>query len=315
MHILVTGASGFVGKALVSALLAQTDARITAVMRSPVRIPQGWPPVGNRLKVCAYTTLDTTPVDQVIHLAAVAHHTEKFSARELYAANVELSEQMAKHALMTGASHFILVSSAYVHGVHAKACIHDASPLRLDNPYALTKLQAELRLKALLKGTTLTLSILRPAPVYAADAPGSFQTLFEASPPLRWLLLANARAERAFLYRDNLIASIVRLCTGGAQAWGETYLLADNEPMSMRHIISLLSETENFARLPRWSLFMGMSLMGKRTLFHSIFSPFRLDTRKAQAQGLTQGYVPAEQAFKMVKKTLRQRGKPFAVRK
>ncbi|MEM1404512.1 MAG: NAD-dependent epimerase/dehydratase family protein [Pseudomonadota bacterium] len=162
MHCFVSGASGYVGRALTSALLNRGDSVIAQYRRG--QVPAG----ANSLQHDFHEPLprlELEGVDAVYHLAGIAH--QRASAEEYEALNVRAASDMAQLALESGTQHFVLVSSVLA-----------GRPDQAGNlSYGRSKALAEAGVRRVLGASSVNLHIVRPALVYSDDAPGHLALL------------------------------------------------------------------------------------------------------------------------------------------
>lgn len=175
MKCLVTGATGFVGRALCAGLLARGH-ELVAISRSGGSLPDGTPthPVdfsADRLPPALLEGVDT-----VFHLAGIAHQR---AARNSYAAvNHRATVQLARDAQSAGVGRFIFLSSVKAMGPadtqQARSENDCATP---GDDYGLSKWRAECELRSDFDGAAMGVMIIRPALVYAARAKGNLALL------------------------------------------------------------------------------------------------------------------------------------------
>lgn len=239
MRFLVTGAAGFVGRALVARL--QTEGEVRAAVRSPVPLPG----------VEVFPLGDIGPstrwadclegVDVVVHLAGRAHVLGKDAAADMEVfrrVNVSGSESLARAALRAGVRRLVFVSTVGVLGRSTPPgeALNDASPPRPMGAYAATKWEAEESLRRLLTGTGVELTILRPPLVYGPRAPGNFGRLARLVASGLPLPLASIRNRRSFISLENLCDALALACVHPAAA-GRTFLVADGEDVSTPELV------------------------------------------------------------------------------
>ena len=212
MKIAVTGATGFIGRALCAQLGAAHDVRAVVRARTgDLARFRDWPGL-----------LDG--MDAVVHLAGYAHG--RGDAAALHAVNVDATRAAAEAARARGA-HFIFVSTIKVHG-QTSAALRESSPIAPQDRYALSKAQAEEALRAL---PGLRLTVLRPPLVYGPGVKANFLALMRAIARGMPLPLASIENRRSVLYVGNLVDAIER-CLADARSIGRTYLVADRDAPS-----------------------------------------------------------------------------------
>lgn len=205
MKLLVTGASGFVGRALSTAVRSSSHELAALELRT------------------ARNLRPLAGVDAVIHLAGIAHRGA--SKSELQDVNVELSANVGRAAAAAGA-HLVFLSSVKVHGEEAITPLRETSPLAPQDAYAESKARAEDALRAI---PGLRLTVLRPPLIYGPAVKANFLALMHAIARGIPLPLASVNNRRSFLYVGNLADAIVQCAVKGA---GSTYLISDGVPLS-----------------------------------------------------------------------------------
>lgn len=205
MRIAVTGATGFIGRALCGQLGAAHELR--AVAREP-----DWA-----------AALDG--MQAVVHLAGQAHG--RGDARSLRAVNVDATRAAAEAARASGA-HFVFISTIKVHGEESAAPLREASPIAPRDAYAQSKVDAEEALRAI---AGLRLTVLRPPLVYGPGVKANFLALMRAISRGLPLPLASIDNRRSLVYVANLVDAIAR-CVANQRSIGRTYLVTDGEAPS-----------------------------------------------------------------------------------
>ncbi len=182
MKILLTGASGFVGRHLVETFSEQYELRLvqrknSEIMDDFAHLERFVISGGIDSTTCWAGAFDS--VKAVIHLAGVAHNRHQ-TQQDFQEINTEGTLHLAREAAKSGVERFVFVSSIGVNGSSTEEspfCCHDeADP---QNPYAQSKLDAELGLKKIAEDTGLEVVIVRPPLVYGANAPGNFGMLLK----------------------------------------------------------------------------------------------------------------------------------------
>jgi nucleoside-diphosphate-sugar epimerase len=216
MKILVTGATGFLGRVLVPALHARKHEVVALDRKSAGDIVAvtGWPA---RL----------AGMDAVVHLAAIAHAHGVDEAR-LRAVNVDASVAIGRAAAVAGVQ-MLFMSSVKVLGEEtATQPFGDASPLAPQDAYARAKAAAEAGLRAV---PGLRLTVLRPPLVYGPGVRANFLSLLHAVAHGWPLPLASIDNRRSLVGAGNLADAVVH-CLEAPQAVGKTFAVSDGAPLS-----------------------------------------------------------------------------------
>ncbi len=216
MRIVVTGASGFIGSALVPVLRARGHEVAAAGRAATGDIARfaGWPAL-------------LAGANAVVHLAALAHARGIDEAR-LRAVNIDASLALGRAAAAAGAR-MLFMSSVKVLGEETlDRPFDDVSVPAPQDAYARAKADAEAALRAL---PGLALTVLRPPLVYGPGVKANFLALASAVARGWPLPLASIDNRRSLLYAGNLADAVAR-CLESPAAAGRTYLLGDGAPLS-----------------------------------------------------------------------------------
>jgi nucleoside-diphosphate-sugar epimerase len=240
--VLVTGATGFVGRVLVERLLADGGAVRAAVRRPAQGLPR---------EVSQVVIGDIGPetdwmhavggIDAIVHLAARVHMTGEDATDALprfRAVNTAGAVALARAARAAGVRRLVLLSTTTVYGDRSHGRPFDeSSPPAPATPYAQSKLEAERLVAGIVKGSATELVVLRPPLVYGADAKGNFARLVRLVERGIPLPLRSVRNRRSLVYVGNLADAILRALDHPAAARG-TFVVSDGEDVSTPDLIA-----------------------------------------------------------------------------
>lgn len=211
----VTGATGFIGRALCADLVDNGWQVSTADLRQP-----GWEA---SLPGCA----------AVLHLAGVAHTRADDAVYQVV--NVEGTTRLAQAAVRAGVRRFVFVSSIKVNG---EATSPDRPFRASDLPapqdeYGRSKWRAEQALAGI---SGLEVVVVRPPLVYGPEVRANFRRLLQIVDTRLPLPFASIRNRRSLVYIGNLV-SLLRRCADHSTAAGQTFLTADGEDLSTPELV------------------------------------------------------------------------------
>lgn len=257
MKVFVSGANGFVGRALCSHLQTYMHAVVPAVRR--VSGLAGEVVVGDIDGSTNWMTA-LAECDAIVHLAARVHVMDvPQNGLALYrATNLDATLNLARQAAEAGVKRFVFISTIKVHGEgfphhHSrglgKAYVETDIPAPED-AYAISKWEAEQGLVDMARETGLEVVVLRPPLVYGPGVGANFLRLIQVAGRGWPLPLGAVRNKRSLLYLGNLIDAI-RLCIELPAAAGQTFVLDDGQPVSTPELIRALARAMGKpARLP-----------------------------------------------------------------
>jgi nucleoside-diphosphate-sugar epimerase len=249
MKVLVTGASGFVGSAVVRHLAVRTEFSVVAAARTPI----AWPDSVKHIKSPdLYTAEPWGPgihgVDAIVHCAGLAHLPTSQAARAQQAfdaINHRATVQLAREAIEAGVQRLIFLSSIKVHGegqpsVSEPAYRHD-SPFAPQDAYAASKVQAELALMELGTSASLKTTVIRPPLIHGPGAGANFAALMRLVAKGYPLPLASINNARSILGLGNL-CDLISHCLIHPEALGKAFLASDGAAWSTPELIRAIAK-------------------------------------------------------------------------
>ena len=246
MKILITGQNGFIGKALFN-LLQQQGHKVQGTVRSEQKTDKDIVAVGDISSTTNWTEA-LKDIESVIHLANRAHVLNDKAKDPLTVfrqVNVDGTIQLAKQAVESGVKRFIFVSSIKVNGEFT-----DQKPFNVNDrpdpqdPYAISKLEAENALRKISKKSSMEVIIIRPPLVYGQGVKGNFQRLkrlVELGVPLPFASINN---KRSLISLDNLIQILAKSISYPALA-NQILLVADEQDLSTPELIRKIATSIN----------------------------------------------------------------------
>ncbi len=261
---LVTGATGFLGKELVSRLRSH-GVSITALLKRAVDGP--W----DRLIVADLSSvldldLELKGIDCVFHLAGLAHDTNNSVDEKLYRrVNSEATLELARIAASNGVRNFIYVSSVKAMGQSSAKILTEKSPAQPNDIYGCSKLKAEIDLLELAKSTAMSITILRPSLIYGCGVKGNLLNMLKGIDKGWFPPLPHSQYTKSMVSIDDVVDAML-LAVAKPDAAGKIYILSDGQQYSARTIYNAyrnaLGLQERRWSLPMW-LFRVAAIIGE----------------------------------------------------
>lgn len=281
MRALVTGATGFIGRALVAELLARGHAVRAAVRRPEDCLAGAETVVLGDLSAATDWRATLRGIDTVFHLAALVHtRGTRHDEAEWERINVASSVALAIAARDAGACRYVFISSVKVMGETsgARPFVESDAPQPQD-AYGRSKLAAEQALTAL--GGDLAITIVRPPLVYGPGVRANFLSLLRLADS-RWPLpLANATAGRSLIFVGNLVDALIA-CATTPHSTPATYFVADRDDRSVAELVTLLrAALGRRARLWPMPAAIARALaatLGRRDAAQRLFAPLQVSS-------------------------------------
>ncbi|MBN2641603.1 MAG: sugar transferase [Victivallales bacterium] len=299
MKILVVGASGFVGSAIVASLSGQPKFKLCAAVRtmnqshlSNVEVVK----VGSLEPTTAWNAA-LKGIDVVVHTAARVHAMREEAANplsEFRRVNVDGTLNLARQAVAAGVKRFIFISSIKVNGectLVGKPYMAD-DPLAPEDPYGISKLEAEQGLMQIADETGMEVVIIRPPLIYGPCVKGNFKSMIHWMGKGIPLPLGAIQNKRSFVALDNLV-DFVTTCIGHPAAANQTFLVADGEDISTTELLTRLAKAmgkpSRLIPVPSSVLAFAAKLIGKEEVAQRLLGSLQVDISKAKDQ---LGWIP-----------------------
>ncbi|MFJ4049998.1 MULTISPECIES: UDP-glucose 4-epimerase family protein [Pseudomonas] len=292
MRVILTGASGFVGGAVLKALSRNANVETVVPLRSPLHdMPAGVVsyPIGDLTDDQSLQLLVHRP-DVVVHCASRVHimsDTASDPLAEFRRINVDGTLAFARAARAAGAHRFIFVSSIKVNGEQTclgKAYSADDTPKPVD-PYGISKHEAEQGLLALGAQTGMEIVIIRPVLVYGPGVKANFLSMMrwlDRGVPLPFGAIHNRRSLVAL---DNLV-DLVLTCIEHPAAANQVFLVSDGEDLSTTELLArmarALGKPARLLPVPAWLLSTSAKALGKGALSQRLCGSLQVDISKTR---------------------------------
>lgn len=262
-RLLVIGANGFIGSAIVRACVDQ-DLAVAAYARTPMADP---PPATNgriTRHLGGLTHADAPRLaeamrgaDVIVHAAGLAHRTRGVTDAQFRAVNVDGARVVLDAAVRARVPHVVLISSVAVYGRGVSSNSPDAPPDALPDErtpyapataYARSKLEGEQVAAALASRHGVRLTIVRPATVFGEGDPGSVAQLARLLRANRFVWIGSGTNRKSLTHVDDLAAACVRLAcasddgAGGDDGAGCRIYNIAGPAVSMRDVVDTLAD-------------------------------------------------------------------------
>ena len=246
MRILVTGAGGFVGRAIVAELLRKNLE--VFCLGSPENKNSNDLPNFLRADIVDAESLlklkELKNIDVVIHSAALAHQFGKVKKEDFWKINVEGTKNIALLAQKLNAKHFILISSVAVYGKipseKSRIAIDENFELEPEGFYAQSKLESEKNAVKICEKNELPLTILRLATVIGENDRGNTARLVRMIDRGRFVWFGKGENYKSLVYKDD----VARACLSvlGKKTNKTEIFNITAEPVSMQEIVSEIAK-------------------------------------------------------------------------
>ena len=286
-RIVITGSSGFIGRALYEQLLHH-GVIVRRLLRQEILCADSMSPgcgIGNVDLSSAFSKVAT-----VIHCAARVHLMNDKADNpmaEYRRTNVDISLNLARQAAKAGVKRFIFLSSVKVNGEYTllgKPFTAEDSPNPQDF-YAISKYEAELGLRLISKETGIEVVIIRAPLVYGPGVKANFLSM------VRWLALSiplpfgAINNRRSLIGIDNLI-DLIMTCIEHPSAANQIFLASDGEDLSTTNMLarmaSALNRPARLISVPASLLYFLATLLGRRAAVERLCSSLQVDISKTR---------------------------------
>lgn len=292
MKLLVTGATGFIGRALVTRLLTYSEHNVYAAVR---KVTKDLPSAVHQTKfddVSKNTDWDNIlkDVDCIIHTAARVHvmsDSAKDPLNEFRKINTNGTLNLAQQAADSGVKRFIYLSTIKVNGESTLP----GSRFKPDDeflptePYALSKYEAEQGLLKIAQESQMEIVIIRPPLVYGPEVKANFLSMMKWLHKRIPLPFGAIHNKRSLVALDNLV-DLILTCIDHPAAADQVFLVSDGEDLSttelLNHVSAALDKKPRLLRINQQLLEFILTLLGKKDLAQRLFGSLQVDICKTK---------------------------------
>ena len=300
LRILVTGATGFVGRHLIAHLLSQhpgihlrlavrksNSNHLEALLQ---KYPQVQVEVVGDINPQTDWSVALNGVDAVVHLAARVHVMQDRASdplQEYRQANTASSVHLAQAAAKAGVKRFIYLSSIKVNGESTepgKPFSEDSVPAPID-PYGVSKWEAELGIEKVCSQIGMEYVVIRPPLIYGPGVKANFKKLMQLVAKGLPLPFGAIHNHRSMLALDNLVSFIQKVLTH-PEAANQRFLLSDGQDLSTTQLLQLLAKGLRrqawLVPIPSWMLKIAAGMVGQSAASERLLGSLQIDSSKAR---------------------------------
>ena len=291
-NALVTGANGFIGRAVCARLLSE-GWHVRGVIRPcrdhPDRLPVTECSVVNSIGPETEWKGILRGVNLVIHLAGRVHVRKESEINPLSAfrrINAAGTKHLSQSAASAGVGRFVFLSTVGVHGNSSGTePISETTRVQPYDDYTLSKWEAEQQLAEVSARTGIESVVLRSPMVYGPRDPGNLLRLLRLVQSGFPLPFGAVRNKRSLIFLGNLVHALIA-CATHSKASTRTYLVSDGEPVSIPELIrAACAALGRPVRLvpcpPAWLRAMG-ALLGRRRDMERLLGSLAVDISRIQ---------------------------------
>jgi nucleoside-diphosphate-sugar epimerase len=303
---LISGYSGFVGSHLVEAV--KSDYQLALLGRRPSNVGTVFT---HSLDSNSIYNDALDGVDVIIHCAARVHIMNDDSTdplEDFRAINVAGTLNLAKQAVEAGVKRFIFLSSIKVNGESTtdKVAYTAFDKSVAEDPYGVSKAEAEQELLVVGKQTGMEIVIIRPPLVYGEGVKANFAALLKLvgkGLPLPFRFIKQNKRSMVSVY--NLV-DLIKTCIEHPKAANQVFLVSDDDDLSTAQMVALMAKVQGKRNLalpvPVWCFKLLGKLLNKRDVIDRLTGSLQVDIEHTKTTLHWQPPYSVEHGFKLAVK-------------
>lgn len=300
--ILVTGGSGFVGTAL---LKHSSFSSALVIGRTKPSSDNDYVKIS--LDAATDYSVLLKGVDVIIHLAARAHVMDDKSnnpLEEFRFINTHATLNLAAQAAKIGVKRFIFVSTAKVLGEKTSQSIRFTAfdSLCPQDPYSVSKAEAEMGLQKIAQKSSMDLVIIRPPLVYGPEVKGNFEKLIRLISLKVPLPLESINNRRSMVSVDNLV-DLISKCITAKNAENQVFMVSDDHDLSTPELIRMICLSKGINSkmfsFPPILLELFLKCLGKGQVYERLCGSMQVDITHTKTQMKWEPITSPEKSFLM----------------
>lgn len=291
-RLLVTGATGFVGRQLINQLLKDERYEAVAVVRNSQSdlVEKGNIQIVSNLLADTDWAMALKEIDVVVHLAARVHvmnDTDSDPIEAYRRVNTDATLNLAKQAANAGVKRFVFISSIKVNGESTEEgrAFKAQDIVNPDAPYGRSKFEAEQGLLAIAEKQKMDVVIIRPPLVYGPGVKANFAMMMKWVNRSAPLPLGAVDNQRSLVALDNLVSFIIH-CLEHPKAANEIFLISDDEDVSTTQLIQkiakALQKKTRLVPVPPGLMQFFAKLLGKGDAADRLLGNLQIDSGKVK---------------------------------
>ena len=283
VKILITGATGFVGRAIIEALVKSDKYEIYGLKGKSFTTDFGESKNIKQIIGCNISEYDTLKdvekigqIDFVVHCAGLAHQFGEVPDEDFYRVNVQGTENICQLAAKLGAKQLIHLSSVAVYGDYGQREVDEKFECRPVGIYAESKLAAEKAAKEICENKNIDLTILRLATVIGENDRVNTARLITSIDGGNFVWIGNGRNFKSLIYKKDVARAILRVLNDSKSNLTEIYNVCGGK-VSMKTVVETifdcLCKKKSRLKIPE-SLFLNVFGLNKQTFNIRILSKY-----------------------------------------